>query len=211
MKPTLACARAGVTTGEWASALRRSFGEYRAPTGIDATVASGYPRRRRLRNPRPTGRRWRVSPREFTNSPPHAVDRSGSSSVSRASTAIPMAPSRSPYGRGMRASRSSTRHSPHPEQIVAAAVAEDVDVVGLSILSGSHRSLVPAIMNGLAAEGADDVVVVVGGIIPAEDEVWLIEQGVAEVFTPKDYDVASILDRVVNHLSVGNEPVPTSP
>ena len=98
-----------------------------------------------------------------------------------------------------------------PEQIVAAAVAEDVDVVGLSILSGSHRSLVPAIMNGLAAEGADDVVVVVGGIIPAEDEVWLIEQGVAEVFTPKDYDVAGILDRVVNHLSVGGEPVPTSP
>jgi (2R)-ethylmalonyl-CoA mutase len=71
--------------------------------------------------------------------------------------------------------------------------------------------LVPAIMNGLAAEGADDVVVVVGGIIPAEDEVWLIEQGVAEVFTPKDYDVAGILDRVVNHLSVGVEPVPTSP
>ena len=66
-------------------------------------------------------------------------------------------------------------------------------------------------MNGLAAEGADDVVVVVGGIIPAEDEVWLTEQGVAEVFTPKDYDVAGILDRVVNHLSVGGEPVPTSP
>ena len=66
-------------------------------------------------------------------------------------------------------------------------------------------------MNGLAAEGADDVVVVVGGIIPAEDEVWLIEQGVAEVFTPKDYDVAGILDRVVNHLSVGDERFPSSP
>ena len=97
-----------------------------------------------------------------------------------------------------------------PEQIVAAAVAEDVDVVGLSILSGSHRSLVPAILHGLAAQGADDVVVVVGGIIPAEDEVWLTEQGVAEVFTPKDYDVAGILDRVVDHLSVGDEPVPSS-
>ena len=94
---------------------------------------------------------------------------------------------------------------------MAAAVAEDVDVVGLSILSGSHRSLVPAILRGLAAEGADDVIVVVGGIIPAEDEAWLTEQGVAEVFTPKDYDVAGILDRVVDHLSVGDERVPSSP
>jgi (2R)-ethylmalonyl-CoA mutase len=87
-----------------------------------------------------------------------------------------------------------------PEQIVMAAVAEDVDVVGLSILSGSHRSLVPAILEGLTNHGASDVVVVVGGIIPAEDAQWLKDQGVAEVFTPKDYDVAGILNRVVDHL-----------
>ena len=211
MKPTLACARAGVTTGEWASALRQSFGEYRAPTGIDATVASG------------------VSATPST--PDSSSDRTSIARVSARVHELAAARGR-PFrflvgkpgldGHSNGAEQIAVRARDAgfeviyqgirltPEQIVAAAVAEDVDVVGLSILSGSHRSLVPAIMNGLAAEGADDVVVVVGGIIPAEDEVWLTKQGVAEVFTPKDYDVAGILDRVVNHLSVGDEPVPSS-
>jgi (2R)-ethylmalonyl-CoA mutase len=88
-----------------------------------------------------------------------------------------------------------------PEQIVDAAVAEDVDVIGLSILSGSHRSLVPAVLDGLAAAGASDIPIVVGGIIPDEDAAWLRERGVAAVFTPKDYDVAVILDNVVDLLA----------
>jgi len=211
MKPTLACARAGVTTGEWASALRQSFGEYRAPTGIDATVASGVsatPSSQDSSADRTSMARISARVHELAAARGRPfrflVGKPGLDGHSNGAEQIAVRARDAGFEviyQGIRLT---------PEQIVAAAVAEDVDVVGLSILSGSHRSLVPAIMNGLAAEGADDVVVVVGGIIPAEDEVWLTEQGVAEVFTPKDYDVAGILDRVVNHLSVGDEPVPTS-
>jgi (2R)-ethylmalonyl-CoA mutase len=95
-----------------------------------------------------------------------------------------------------------------PAEIVAAAVAEDVDVVGLSILSGSHRELVPAVIEGLRAQGLDGVPVVVGGIIPEADAEWLIGQGVAAVFTPKDFDANEIMKRVVEVIrrSRGLEP-----
>ena len=84
-----------------------------------------------------------------------------------------------------------------PAQIVAAAVQEDVHVVGLSVLSGSHLSVVPAVVEGLRAAGAVDVPVIVGGIIPPEDAEALLEQGVAAVFTPKDYRLTEMLDAVV--------------
>jgi (2R)-ethylmalonyl-CoA mutase len=80
-----------------------------------------------------------------------------------------------------------------PAEIVAAAVAEDVHLVGISILSGSHRVLVPAIVDGLRDAGLDDVPVVVGGIIPPEDAVALMAAGVAAVFTPKDYGLTEIM------------------
>jgi (2R)-ethylmalonyl-CoA mutase len=91
---------------------------------------------------------------------------------------------------------------------VAAAVAEDVDVVGLSILSGSHRELVPAVMDGLRAQELDDVPVIVGGIIPDADAQWLMAQGVAAVFTPKDYDANAIMLRVVDVIRVANALAP---
>lgn len=81
---------------------------------------------------------------------------------------------------------------------MAAAVAEDVDVVGLSILSGSHRALVPAVVDGLRARGLSEVPVVVGGIIPDADATWLREHGVASVFTPKDYDATVIMRSIVD-------------
>jgi ethylmalonyl-CoA mutase len=84
-----------------------------------------------------------------------------------------------------------------PEQIVAAAAAEDVHCVGLSILSGSHMELVPAVLDGLRAEGMDDVPVIVGGIIPSGDAEQLREMGVAEVFTPKDFGLTEIIDGIV--------------
>jgi (2R)-ethylmalonyl-CoA mutase len=84
-----------------------------------------------------------------------------------------------------------------PAQIVAAAVAEDVDVVGLSILSGSHREAVPAVLAGLRAAGLAEVPVVVGGIIPDADAVELRAQGVARVFTPKDFAMTQIMDEIV--------------
>ena len=84
-----------------------------------------------------------------------------------------------------------------PEEIVSAAVAEDVHCVGLSILSGSHMELVPAVLDGLRQAGLDDVPVGVGGIIPGADARWLVDQGVAAVFTPKDFDLNDCMRRVV--------------
>jgi (2R)-ethylmalonyl-CoA mutase len=84
-----------------------------------------------------------------------------------------------------------------PEEIVSAAVAEDVDVIGLSILSGSHRTLVAQVLAGLEAAGVADIPVVVGGIIPEEDARWLAQQGVRAVFTPKNFDTTAIMSEIV--------------
>jgi len=194
MAPTIACARAGVTTGEWAGALREVFGEYRAPTGINgaptilsrgqsgSSITAVAERVRELSAKR--GRPFRF-----------LVGKPGLDGHSNGAEQIAVRARDAGFEviyQGIRLT---------PEQIVDAALAEDVDVIGLSILSGSHRSLVPAVLEGLAAAGAGDIPVVVGGIIPAEDAVWLGEQGVAAVFTPKDYDVAVILDQVVDLLT----------
>jgi (2R)-ethylmalonyl-CoA mutase len=88
-----------------------------------------------------------------------------------------------------------------PEEIVAAAIAEDVDVIGLSILSGSHRTLVAEILNLLAQEKATDIPVIVGGIIPPADAEWLASIGVAATFTPKDYDATQIMNSIVDIMS----------
>ena len=85
-----------------------------------------------------------------------------------------------------------------PEQIVAAAVQEGVHVVGLSILSGSHLAVVPEVVDGLRAAGADDVPVVVGGIVPPADAEVLRQRGVARVFTPKDYELTGIMNEIVD-------------
>jgi (2R)-ethylmalonyl-CoA mutase len=85
-----------------------------------------------------------------------------------------------------------------PAEIVAAAVAEDVHVVGLSVLSGSHLEVVPAVIEGLRTAGAGDVPVVVGGIIPPDDADALRAEGVAQVFTPKDFELTEIMDQILN-------------
>ncbi len=85
-----------------------------------------------------------------------------------------------------------------PEQIVAAAVAEDVHCVGLSILSGSHMELVPAVLDGMREHGLRDVPLIVGGIIPSADAVRLKEMGVAAVFTPKDFGLTEIMGGIVD-------------
>jgi (2R)-ethylmalonyl-CoA mutase len=91
-----------------------------------------------------------------------------------------------------------------PEQIVAAAVAEDVHCVGLSILSGSHMELVPEVLSGLRDAGLSDVPVVVGGIIPESDAEALEAQGVAAVFTPKDFDMTQVMNRIVDEIRRAN-------
>ena len=194
MQPTLACARSGVTTGEWSAVLREEFGEYRAPTGIDSTVAPGGSSGKDATAMDRVAARVRALATERGRPYRFLVGKPGLDGHSNGAEQIAVRARDAGFEvvyQGIRLT---------PEQIVTAAVSEDVDVVGLSILSGSHRSLVPEVLRGLAEHGADDVVVVVGGIIPEEDATWLKGQGVAEVFTPKDYDVAGILDRVVDHL-----------
>ncbi|UUZ61752.1 cobalamin B12-binding domain-containing protein [Nocardioides sp. B-3] len=92
-----------------------------------------------------------------------------------------------------------------PEQIVAAAIAEDVHCVGLSILSGSHMELVPDVLEGLRAAGLDDIPVIVGGIIPESDGKRLMEQGVAAVYTPKDFGLTAIMGGIVDVIRKAND------
>ncbi|MFM7597828.1 MAG: protein meaA [Actinomycetota bacterium] len=187
---SLACARAGVTTGEWAGVLREAFGEYRAPTGVSASSSGGgggehmaAVRDKLRRTQEETGSRLRF-----------LVGKPGLDGHSNGAEQIAVRARDAGFEvvyQGIRLT---------PEQIVSAAVAEDVDVVGLSILSGSHRELVPQVVDGLREAGLDDAIVVVGGIIPDGDADYLRTHGVAEVFTPKDYDATAIMSRVVDLL-----------
>ncbi|CAN5367144.1 hypothetical protein BH20ACT5_BH20ACT5_14700 [soil metagenome] len=187
MPATTACARAGVTTGEWAGALREVFGEYRAPTGVSGAATGGQPGaglaavRERVRD---TGAELGTRLRMLVGKPGLDGHSNGAEQIAvRARDA------------GFEVVYQGIRLT--PAQIVAAAVEEDVHVVGLSVLSGSHLSMVPAVVDGLRAAGLDDVPVVVGGIIPAADAATLRELGVARVFTPKDYELTEIIGLIV--------------
>ena len=187
---TLACARAGVTTGEWAGALRGIFGEYRAPTGVSGVVGVG-PNTAALATVRDavaaTGAELGVKLRMLVGKPGLDGHSNGAEQIAvRARDA------------GFEVVYQGIRLT--PEQIVAAAVEEDVDVVGLSILSGSHLDLVPMVLDGLREAGLGDVPVVVGGIIPEADAALLRASGVAAVFTPKDYDATAIMARVLDEV-----------
>jgi (2R)-ethylmalonyl-CoA mutase len=188
MPATLACARAGVTTGEWAGALREVYGEYRAPTGVNAAVRSGAVDaalaavRAAVSS---TGEELGGRLRMLVGKPGLDGHSNGAEQVAvRARDA------------GFEVIYQGIRLT--PAQIVAAAVEEDVHVVGLSVLSGSHREVVPDVVAGLRAAGLDDVPVIVGGIIPEADARHLTQQGgVAAVFTPKDHDLTQIMAAVV--------------
>ncbi len=193
MPATLDCARAGVTTGEWARALREVFGEFRAPTGIgaDAPTANASEQLVALREyvretSRERGRRLRI-----------LVGKPGLDGHSNGAEQIAVRARDAGFEvvyQGIRLT---------PAQIAAAAVAEDVHCVGLSVLSGSHLRLVPDVIKHLRAAGAEDVPVVVGGIIPDADAKALKESGVAEVFTPRDYDLTRSLTRIVDLIRTG--------
>ncbi len=190
MPATLRCATAGVTTGEWAGALRAVFGEYRAPTGVAGVVGMS------------TASDELVAVRE-------AVRRTGQELGGKLRLLVAK-PGLDGHSNGAEQIAVRARDAGFevvyqgirltPEQIVAAAVAEDVHCVGISILSGSHLQLVPEIVQGLRAEGLVDVAVVVGGIIPDADAEQLTAQGVAEVFTPKDFDITAVMGRIVEQI-----------
>jgi len=185
MEPTLAAARAGVTTGEWAGALRAAFGEFRAPTGVGEAAAGAAAedlealREEVERVADALGRR----PKILVGKPGLDGHSNGAEQIAVRARDI-----------GMDVVYEGIRLT--PAQIAASALQEGVHVVGLSILSGSHRELIPLVMTALHERGVD-VPVVVGGIIPEADVAPLREAGVAAVYTPKDFDLTRIMGAIV--------------
>jgi (2R)-ethylmalonyl-CoA mutase len=196
MPATLAAARAGATTGEWAGALREVFGEFRAPTGVSgaagAAIGSSDGALAAVRSlVRQTGEELGGRLRLLVAKPGLDGHSNGAEQIAVRARDV-----------GFEVIYQGIRLT--PDEIVAAAVAEDVHCVGISILSGSHLELVPAVVRGLDAAGAGDVPVVVGGIVPASDARELRRLGVSAVFTPKDYLLTDILAQVVHQIRLSN-------
>ncbi len=196
MEPSIACAHAGVTTGEWGAALRGLFGLYRAPTGVGRGVAtlpvadeSGALEAVRGRVEalsRRLGRRLKM-----------LVGKPGLDGHSNGAEQIAV----KARDCGMEVVYEGIRLT--PAQIVNAALQEDVHIVGLSILSGSHVALVGEVVERLAAEGLGEVPVVAGGIIPPADAEALKAAGVAAVYTPKHFDLTAIMGEIVEIVERG--------
>jgi (2R)-ethylmalonyl-CoA mutase len=187
MPATIAAARAGATTGEWSQALRDAFGEYRAPTGVGEAsagpVAAG-PELEELRDEvarvgDALGRRIKI----LVGKPGLDGHSNGAEQIAVRARDV-----------GMEVVYEGIRLT--PSQIVTSALQEGVHVIGLSILSGSHRELIPAVVEGLQDAGVE-APVVVGGIIPEADVAPLREAGVAAVYTPKDFDLTRIMRDIV--------------
>ena len=185
MPATIAAAKAGATTGEWSEVLREAFGAYRAPTGVDGAAPPAD--REQL-----TEIRQRVN--EASERIGHRikilVGKPGLDGHSNGSEQVALRA----RDVGMEVIYQGIRLT--PAEIAESALQEDVDVVGLSILSGSHLELIPEVVRMLREEGVD-VPVVVGGIIPAADAERLREAGVAGVYTPKDFDINRIMGEIV--------------
>ena len=185
MVATIAAARAGATTGEWSRALRDVFGSYRAPTGVGEAAAAPADadlselREQVMRLQEKLGRRPKI-----------LVGKPGLDGHSNGAEQIAVRARDS----GMDVVYEGIRLT--PAQIAASALQEGVHVIGLSILSGSHRELIPAVIDALREAGVQ-APVVVGGIIPEQDVAALREAGVAAVYTPKDFDITRIMRDIV--------------
>jgi (2R)-ethylmalonyl-CoA mutase len=192
MPASIACAHAGVTTGEWAQSLREVFGEYRAPTGVaGARVAAAdvfAPVRAKVEAAHGRlGRRLKM-----------LVGKPGLDGHSNGAEQIAVAARDS----GIEVVYEGIRLT--PARIANAALEEGVHIVGLSILSGSHMPLVKEVLRRLREQGIGEIPVVVGGIIPPEDAKELLAAGVARVYTPKDYEIQDIMSDLVD-IAVGYE------
>jgi (2R)-ethylmalonyl-CoA mutase len=185
MPATIAAARAGVTTGEWAATLREAFGEYRAPTGVGDAAALPSQEVAELREDvervsEALGRRLKF----LVGKPGLDGHSNGAEQIAvRARDA------------GMDVVYEGIRMT--PSQIANSAAQEGVHVVGLSILSGSHRELIPAVLDAMRDAGLEGIPVVVGGIIPDGDAEALRELGVAGVYTPKDWDLNAMMRAII--------------
>jgi (2R)-ethylmalonyl-CoA mutase len=195
MPATIALARAGGTTGEWGATMREVFGEYRAPTGVAAAVAGN---RDGLAEVAARSRRLAGGP------PRLLVAKPGLDGHSNGAEQIAVAA----RDAGMEVIYSGIRLT--VEQIAASARDEDPDVIGLSILSGSHLELIPDLVSRIRAEGVA-VPVVVGGIIPEADRPRLVESGVAAVYTPKDFELTRIMHDIVDLAERSRAPDPPPP
>jgi ethylmalonyl-CoA mutase len=202
MGPTLVAARAGATTGEWSATLREVFGEYRGPTGVSGAVGVAQSIGRAGAELAAVRDRVRATGEELSGQGGGRlrllVGKPGLDGHSNGAEQIAVRARDAGFEvvyQGIRLT---------PEQIVAAAVAEDVHCVGLSILSGSHMELVPAVLDGLREAGMGDVPVVVGGIIPESDGRRLRELGVAAVYTPKDFGLTEIMGGIVDVIRRAN-------
>jgi (2R)-ethylmalonyl-CoA mutase len=194
MPATLDCVRAGVTTGEWAGVLRTVFGEYRPPTGLSGAVSSTVDSGLSLVRSRVAETAKALGSKRLRM----LVGKPGLDGHSNGAEQIAVRARDAGFEvvyQGIRLT---------PAQIVAAAVEEDVDLVGLSVLSGSHLAAVPAVLVGLREAGLPEVPVVVGGIIPEEDADVLRQAGVARVFTPKDFALTDIVDQLVTVVREAN-------
>jgi len=187
MPASIACARARVTTGEWADALRSVFGEYRAATGVDG-------QRLGLDTPRAGQVRARVDAwgARHGGRPRILVGKPGLDGHSNGSEMIAVAA----RDAGFEVIYGGIRWT--VPEIVASAVQEDATVLGLSVLSGAHLDIARAVIDELARQGAGEIPIVVGGIIPDDDVAVLGSLGVKAVFTPKDYDVVEVMNRILD-------------
>jgi (2R)-ethylmalonyl-CoA mutase len=195
MTATIAAARAGATTGEWSHTLREVFGSYRAPTGVGEAAAAGQTagdsdlgqlREEVNRLTEKLGRR----PKILVGKPGLDGHSNGAEQIAVRARDV-----------GMDVVYEGIRLT--PAQIAASALQEGVHVIGLSILSGSHRDLIPAVMDALREAGVE-APVVVGGIIPDQDVAGLEAVGVAAVYTPKDFDITRIMRDIVTLVGAGS-------
>ena len=189
VEASIAAAKVGVTTGEWSSVLRARLGEYRSPTGVVDSVTTRTPEIELVRS------RVDELAQLRGHRPRLLIGKPGLDGHSNGAEQIAVRARDCGFEviyQGIRL---------RPEDIVAAAIAEDVDVIGLSILSGSHKTLVAEILDLLSLEKASDIPVIVGGIIPEEDAKWLESIGVAATFTPKDFNTTQIMNSIVEILN----------
>ena len=188
MEASIACAKARVTTGEWAATMRSVYGEYRPPTGVEGQTMS-------LENDMLDQVRGKVKTfmEQHGHRPRIVVGKPGLDGHSNGAEMISVAARHAGFDViyfGIRLSAID---------IVQSAIEEDVDVIGISLLSGSHNEIIDQLMSELDTEGArDSIPVILGGIIPQADMDALKQKGIKAIFTPKDYDLMTVMDRIMD-------------
>jgi (2R)-ethylmalonyl-CoA mutase len=193
MEASIACAEAGVTTGEWADALRGVYGEYRAATGVGGVVSGAAGE-----DLRPVIERVRRVSDQLGRNLKMLIGKPGLDGHSNGAEQIAV----KARDAGMEVVYEGIRLT--PEQIAESALQEGVHVVGLSILSGSHLKLVPEVIHGLEERGLKTLPVVLGGIIPASDLIKMPHECIKRVFAPRDYNLNRIMDEIVDIVATAN-------